>query len=45
MNEKSFEGAKISLDLDVLGTELDDTRKNIGSKNEQNKYYSEADTK
>lgn len=45
MNEKSFEDVKTGVDLDVPGAELDDVQENIGSEDEENNYYSEADTK
>ena len=45
MNEKSFEDVKTGIDLDVPGAELDDVQENIGSEDEENNYYSEADTK
>lgn len=45
MNEKSFENVKTGIDLDVPGAELDDVQENIGSEDEENNYYSEADTK
>lgn len=45
MNEKSFEDVKTGIDLDVPGAELDDKQENIGSEDEENNYYSEADTK
>ena len=31
--------------LDVPGAELDDVQENIGSEDEENNYYSDADTK
>ena len=31
--------------LDVPGAELDDAQENIGSEDEENNYYSDADTK
>ena len=45
MNEKSFEDVKTGVDLDVPGAELDDVQENIGSEDEENNYYSQADTK
>lgn len=45
MNEESFEDVKTGVDLDVPGSELDDAQENIGSEDEENNYYSEADTK
>jgi aspartyl-tRNA synthetase len=36
---------KLGSDLDVPGSELDDVQENIGSEDEENNYYSEADTK
>lgn len=45
MNEKSFEDVKTGIDLDVPGAELDDAQENIGSEDEENNYYSQADTK
>ena len=45
MNEESFENVKTGVDLDVPGSELDDAQENIGSEDEENNYYSEADTK
>jgi hypothetical protein len=45
MNEKSFEDVKTGIDLDIPGAELDDVQENIGSEDEENNYYSEADTK
>lgn len=44
MNEKSFEDVKTGIDLDVPGAELDDAQENIGSEDEENNYYSQADT-
>lgn len=44
MNEKSFEDVKTGVDLDVPGAELDDAQENIGSEDEENNYYSQADT-
>ncbi len=35
---------KIGNDLDVPGSELDDTQEDIGSEDEENNYYSESDT-
>ena len=45
MNEKTFEDVKTGVDLDVPGAELDDAQENIGSEDEENNYYSQADTK
>lgn len=45
MNEKTFEDVKTGVDLDVPGAELDDIQENIGSEDEENNYYSQADTK
>lgn len=45
MNEASFEDVETGIDLDVPGSELDDVQENIGSEDEENNYYSEADTK
>lgn len=36
---------KLGNDLDVPGSELDDQQENIGSEDEENNYYSKADTK
>jgi len=44
MNEKSSEDVKTGIDLDVPGAELDDAQENIGSEDEENNYYSQADT-
>lgn len=44
MNKESFEDAKTGVDLDVPGSELDDIQENIGSEDEENNYYSDADT-
>lgn len=35
---------KIGNDLDVPGSELDDEQEDIGSEDEENNFYSEADT-
>ena len=45
MNDQSFEEIKTGIDLDVPGAELDDRQENIGSEDEENNYYSQADTK
>ena len=45
MNEETFEDVKTGIDLDVPGSELDDVQEDIGSEDEENNYYSEADTK
>lgn len=45
MNEKTLEDVKTGIDLDVPGSELDDIQENIGSEDEENNYYSQADTK
>ncbi len=45
MNEETFEDVKTGIDLDVPGSELDDVQENIGSEDEENNYYSDADTK
>ena len=45
MNEKTFADVKTGVDLDVPGAELDDAQENIGSEDEENNYYSQADTK
>lgn len=44
-NENSFDNEKLGKDLDVPGSELDDKQENIGSEDEENNYYSQADTK
>lgn len=36
---------KLGYDLDVPGSELDNQQENIGSEDEENNYYSKADTK
>lgn len=36
---------KLGNDLDVPGSELDDQQENIGSEDEENNYYSKADSK
>ncbi|MGO4773841.1 hypothetical protein ACEN2I_19500 [Flavobacterium sp. W22_SRS_FK3] len=36
---------KLGNDLDVPGAELDDQQEEIGSEDEENNFYSEADTK
>ncbi|MCD0466551.1 hypothetical protein [Flavobacterium sp. ENC] len=46
-NENSFDidkEDKTGEDLDVPGSELDDTQEEIGSEDEENNYYSESDT-
>lgn len=40
-----IENPKMGGDLDVPGSELDDQQENIGSEDEENNYYSDADTK
>jgi hypothetical protein len=40
LNEKDFEDDVSGDDLDVPGTELDDTMEDIGSEDEENNYYS-----
>lgn len=45
MNEKTFKEVKTGVDLDVPGAELDDQQEKIGSEDEENNYYSQADTK
>ena len=45
-NENSFnidKEDKIGDNLDVPGSELDDTQEEIGSEDEENNYYSESD--
>lgn len=44
-NENSFDKEQEGNDLDVPGSELDDTQENIGSEDEENNYYSQSDTK
>lgn len=40
LNEKDFEDDLTGSDLDVPGTELDDSMEDIGSEDEENNYYS-----
>ena len=44
-NENAFDNDKLGDDLDVPGSELDDKQENIGSEDEENNFYSNADTK
>ena len=39
-NEKAFKDYMSGKDLDVPGSELDDLQESIGSKDEENNYYS-----
>ena len=39
-NEKDFNDDVSGNDLDIPGTELDDSQENIGSEDEENNYYS-----
>ncbi|MDQ8013977.1 MAG: hypothetical protein REI96_16105 [Flavobacterium nitrogenifigens] len=43
-NEWEQNSDKIGNDLDIPGAELDDDHEEIGSKDEENNYYSEGDT-
>ncbi len=43
LNEKNFRQDKTGGDLDVPGSELDDTQENIGSEDEENNIYSKGD--
>lgn len=45
MNEMGIDEIETGDDLDVPGSELDDAQENIGSEDEENNYYSQADTK
>lgn len=45
MNDEPLGTIKTGVDLDVPGSELDDQQENIGSEDEENNYYSQADTK
>lgn len=45
MNEKTFVDIKTGIDLDVPSAELDNVQENIESEDEENNYYSQADTK
>ena len=40
LNEKDFEDDVTGSDLDIPGTELDDSMEDIGSEDEENNYYS-----
>jgi hypothetical protein len=40
LNEKDFEEATVGSDLDIPGSELDDSQEEIGSEDEENNYYS-----
>ena len=42
-NEKNFNQDPSGNDLDVPGTELDDAQENIGSEDEENNLYSNAE--
>ena len=44
-NENEPKNEQLGNDLDVPGSELDDTQENIGSEDEENNYYSQGDTK
>lgn len=44
-NENAFDEEKLGADLDVPGSELDDEQENSGNEDEENNYYSQADTK
>jgi hypothetical protein len=39
-NEKDFRQVKTGDDLDIPGSELDDTEENVGNEDEENNYYS-----
>lgn len=40
LNQKNFEEDMSGGDLDIPGTELDDTQESIGSEDEENNHYS-----
>lgn len=44
-NENAVDNEKLGNNLGVPGSELDDIQENIGSEDEENNYYSDADTK
>lgn len=44
-NEVTFDTEQLGEDLDVPRAELDDEQENIGNEDEENNYYSQADTK
>lgn len=44
-NENAFDNENMGSDLDVPGSELDNKQENIGSEDEENNFYSNADTK
>lgn len=45
VNTNDSNQSQLGEDLDVPGAELDDVQENIGSEDEENNYYSQADTK
>ena len=45
MNQKDFKDDMSGSDLDIPGAELDDAQEDIGSEDEENNYYSQADNK
>lgn len=45
VNTNDSNQSQLGEDLDVPGAELDDAQENIGSEDEENNYYSQADTK
>lgn len=45
VNTNDSNQSQLGDDLDIPGAELDDAQENIGSEDEENNYYSQADTK